>query len=36
MRELKGLFAFDFEIQIMELYKEFETNDSIFLIGVKR
>ena len=36
MRELKGLFAFDFEIQIMERYKEFETNDSIFLIGVKK
>ena len=36
MKELKRLFATCFEIQIMERYKEFETNDSIFLIGVKK
>ena len=36
MKELKRLFAFRFEIQIIEYYKEFETNDSIYLIGVKK
>ena len=36
MKELKHLFASCFEIQIMEPYKEFETDDSIFLIGVKK
>jgi cyclopropane fatty-acyl-phospholipid synthase-like methyltransferase len=36
IKSLKGIFTPGFEIQIIDHYKEFEPDDSIFLIGVKK